>query len=150
MTGTFEIVSLNVSESKGTPKRPVGELVLVEDSGILGDAHAGPGKRQVSLLAAEDIEAFGASSRGAQPAVAPGDFAENITTRGVDLPSLPLGTRLSIGEAVLEVSQIGKECHSSCAIRERTGDCAMPRRGVFARVIVGGRISRESPCSYGL
>jgi MOSC domain-containing protein YiiM len=142
MTGTFEIVSLNVSESKGTPKRPVGELVLVAQSGALGDAHAGPGKRQVSLLAAEDFDpALGA---------APGDFAENITTRGVDLPSLPLGTRLSIGEAVLEVSQIGKECHSSCAIRERTGDCVMPRRGVFARVIVGGRIGRESPCSYGL
>ena len=146
MSGAFELVSLNVSEAKGTAKRPVLEFVLVEGRGVRGDAHEGPGDRQVSLLAAEDIEAFRAKGFEA----APGDFAENLTTRGVDLASLPLGTRLSIGGALLEISRIGKECHSACSIRERTGDCIMPRRGVFARVLVGGRIGRESPCRYGV
>jgi len=141
---SFEIVSLNLSEAKGVAKKPVSFLDLLEDSGAAGDAHAGPGDRQISLLGAEDIEAFAAKGLP----VKPGDFAENITTRGIDLPSLPLGTRIEIGCAVLEISKIGKECHAGCAIRRATGDCVMPRRGVFARVLVGGRIRREDSCRY--
>jgi cyclic pyranopterin phosphate synthase len=142
--GTFAIVSLNLSERKGTVKTPTGALDLVEGMGVAGDAHAGAGNRQVSLLAIEDIEA----SRPGALEAEPGAFAENITTRGVDLPSLPLGARLEIGDAVLEISQIGKECHGGCAIRKATGDCIMPRRGVFARVLVGGRVRREDSCRY--
>jgi MOSC domain-containing protein YiiM len=142
--GTFHIVSLNLSDRKGIPKSPVGFLDLVADRGAAGDAHEGPGERQISLLGIEDIEAFGA--RGFS--VGPGAFAENITTAGLDLPSLPLGARLEIGNAVLELTRIGKDCHEGCAIRRRTGDCVMPRRGVFARVITGGRIGLEDSCRY--
>jgi MOSC domain-containing protein YiiM len=142
----FDLVSLNVSKAKGTRKDPVSGIVLVAGSGVEGDAHAGPGDRQVSLLAWEDIEA----ARAPGLDLVPGSFAENITTRGVDLPALPLGTRLAIGEALLEVSRIGKECHEGCEIRRKTGDCVMPRRGIFARVVVGGRVSLEDPCSYRL
>lgn len=142
--GSFKLVSLNLSERKGTAKAPVDGLELVAGSGAAGDAHAGPGERQLSLLGIEDIEAFRA--RGFS--VGPGSFAENITTEGVDLPSLPLGTRIEMGPAVLELSRIGKECHEGCAIRREAGDCVMPRRGVFARVIVGGRIGLEDSCRY--
>jgi MOSC domain-containing protein YiiM len=145
-SGRFEIVSLNVSAVKGTRKDPVPQIVLVAGSGVEGDAHAGPGDRQVSLLAFEDIEA--AREEGAD--VVPGSFAENLTTRGVDLPSLPIGSRLEVGEALLEVSRIGKECHEGCEIRRKTGDCVMPRRGIFARVVVGGRIRLEDQCHYRL
>jgi len=144
--GDFSIVSLNSSDRKGTVKTPVGFLDLVAGLGAAGDAHAGPGKRQLSLLGAEDIEAFRA--RGIE--VGPGEFAENITTRGIDLPSLPLGTRIEIGNAILEISQIGKECHAGCAIRRLTGDCVMPRRGVFAYVVAGGRIGRADTGHYSL
>jgi cyclic pyranopterin phosphate synthase len=143
--GFFDIVSLNVSVKKGTPKEPVDEVVFVADLGIEGDAHAGAGGRQISLLAFEDIEA--ARRRGLD--LSPGAFAENITTRGVDLTALPVGTRIALGEAVLEVTQIGKECHEGCAIRKKSGDCVMPRRGVFARVVVGGRVRREDRGHYG-
>jgi MOSC domain-containing protein YiiM len=146
MTGSFEIVSLNISREKGTPKSPVPRIVLVAGRGIEGDAHAGPGERQVSLLADEDIDTM----RGKLADLSPGDFAENITTRGVDLASLPVGTRLRIGDAVLEISRIGKECHSGCAIRERTGDCVMPKRGVFAVVIEGGEITDEDSGCYDI
>ena len=146
MTKSFKILSLNISKEKGTPKTPVPRLVLVADSGIKGDAHAGPGNRQVSLLADEDIDTM----REKLDSLVPGDFAENITTRGIDLPSLPVGTRLYIGAAVLEISQIGKECHSGCAIREKTGDCVMPRRGVFAKVVEGGEITDEDTGSYDI
>ena len=146
MTKSFEILSLNISKEKGTPKTPVPRMVLIPDQGIEGDAHAGPGDRQVSLLADEDIDTM----REKLDSLVPGDFAENITTRGIDLPSLPVGTRLYIGGAVLEISQIGKECHSGCAIREKTGDCVMPRRGVFAKVIEGGEITDEDTGSYDI
>jgi MOSC domain-containing protein YiiM len=142
--GAFTIVSLNLSEKKGIAKKPTLSLILVEGMGAEGDAHAGPGDRQLSLLAAEDIEALQAKGLEAGP----GGFAENITTRGVDLPTLPLGTRIEIGSAVLEISQIGKDCHEGCEIRRRTGDCVMPRRGVFARVLAGGRICLEDRCRY--
>ena len=146
MTKNFEILSLNISKEKGTAKSPVPRLVLVTDHGIEGDAHAGPGARQVSLLADEDIDTM----RARLSTLVPGDFAENITTRGIDLASLPVGTRLMIGDVVLEISQIGKECHSGCAIREKTGDCVMPRRGVFARVVEGGEITDEDTGRYDI
>ncbi len=146
MKKSFEILSLNTSKEKGMAKSPAPRLMFVVDQGIEGDAHAGPGKRQVSLLADEDIDTM----RDRLSTLAPGDFAENITTRGIDLASLPLGTRLTIGEVVLEISQIGKECHSGCAIREKTGDCVMPRRGVFAVVVEGGEITGEDTGHYDI
>jgi len=153
--GEFEIVSLNVSKRTGTRKVPVESVILVKGSGIEGDAHAGVlEKRQVSFLGAEEIE--GASAQlagkcaltGALDRLSPGDFAENVTTRGLALHLLPLGTELRIGEAVLEVSQIGKECHAACEIRRLVGDCVMPRKGIFARVLKGGRINREDRGHY--
>jgi len=119
-------------------KRDVGRAQLVVDHGIKDDAHAGPGDRQVSLLALESIDKM----RAAGLDVGPGDFAENIATSGIDLPGLPIGSRLRIGGSVLlEITQIGKECHNKCAIYYQAGDCIMPKRGIFARVITGGEIS---------
>jgi MOSC domain-containing protein YiiM len=148
MKRRFRVLSLNVSERTGEQKKPVpgGSVTLGENHGIVGDAHAGDWHRQVSLLAAEDIDTM----RGRGIEIGFGDFAENITTQGVDLAALPVGTRLYLGEAVLEVTQIGKECHSHCAIYGAVGDCVMPRRGIFARVLKGGEVSRESDCSYDL
>ena len=146
MRRSFSILSINVSEKKGAQKKPIPEAVLLQSHGIEGDAHAGPWHRQVSLLANEDIETM----RGRGIEIGNGDFAENITTEGIDLASLPIGTRLHLGEVVLEVTQIGKECHHGCAIRRAVGDCVMPRQGIFTRVIRGGRISRESECYYDL
>jgi MOSC domain-containing protein YiiM len=132
----FEIVSVNISLKKGTTKKPVDAIYLVKDYGIRDDAHAGPWHRQVSLLAIEDIDFMRA--KGFE--VYPGDFAENITTRGIVLSELSIGTRLNIGEAILGVTQIGKECHKGCEIMKKTGDCIMPKRGIFAKVIYGGVI----------
>jgi MOSC domain-containing protein YiiM len=143
---SFEIVSVNVSAKVGEPKKPVGRIAVREGHGVLGDAHAGDWHRQVSLLAEEDID----SMRDVLAELAPGDFAENITTRGIDLVSLPIGTRVTIGDVELEVTQIGKECHNGCAIRRRTGDCVMPTRGVFARVVRGGEITDESTGHYDI
>lgn len=140
----FSILSLNVSEQKGEQKRPVDFLELQPEHGIVGDAHAGTWHRQVSLLAEEDI----ATIRGKGIDIAFGDFAENITTIGVDLSALPIGARLFLGEAELEVTQIGKKCHHGCAIFQTVGDCVMPRKGIFARVIRGGVIHRDSRCQY--
>lgn len=132
-----EVVSVNLSERKGVKKVPVAEACLREDYGLEGDAHAGPGIRQVSLLAIESIEKM----RNLGLDVSPGDFAENITTRHLDLTSLPEGTILEVGEkAVLEVTQIGKNCHTGCAIFQQVGHCVMPREGIFARVVRGGKI----------
>jgi MOSC domain-containing protein YiiM len=144
--GAFSILSINISERTGEQKAPVEKAVLRAGHGIEGDAHAGDWHRQVSLLADEDIQTM----RGRGIELAFGDFAENITTRGIDLAALPVGARLSIGPAVLEVTQIGKECHQGCAIFQAVGDCVMPRRGIFTRVITGGEISRESRCHYDL
>jgi MOSC domain-containing protein YiiM len=143
---SFRIVSLNISEKKGERKRPVASVVLRERHGIEGDAHAGDWHRQVSLLAREDIETMRA--RGAD--VVAGDFAENITTEGVELAALPVGTRMRLGDVEIEVTQIGKECHKGCAILQQVGDCIMPRRGIFAKVITGGAITCESPGSYDI
>lgn len=154
--GDFEIVSLNVSAKTGTRKKPVEAIVLIENAGIEGDAHAGIiEERQVSLLAVEEIEKASSQLRDGGCALAsgierlaPGDFAENITTRGIQLHLLPLGTTLQIGGTLLEVSKIGKECHASCEIRRLVGDCVMPRKGIFARVIKGGEVHREDSCHY--
>ncbi len=141
---SFKIVSLNISEKKGTVKRPVSSIEMKEDYGIVGDAHAGKGHRQVSLLALEDIEEM----RKIKPSIQIGDFAENITTSGIQLYTLPLGTRFTIGECVLELTQIGKTCHTGCEIFEKVGSCIMPKRGVFTKVIQGGIITKESSASY--
>jgi MOSC domain-containing protein YiiM len=141
----FEILSLNVSNEKGVPKRPVIRVLLVKDHGIEGDAHAGPGLRQVSLLASEDIAVM--VDKGAE--VSFGDFAENITTRGIELWSLPIGSRIKIGDTILEITQIGKQCHNGCAIMQKVGECIMPKRGVFACVVQGGEITNESSGTYG-
>lgn len=140
----FSILSLNISEKQGTQKRPVPEVRLVPEHGIEGDAHARNWHRQISLLAEEDIDTM----RGRGIDLDPGDFAENITTRGIDLSTLPLGTRLYVGDAVLEVTQIGKECHHDCSVYQQIGDCVMPRKGIFAKVIKGGTVSNESCCYY--
>ncbi len=143
---TFSIVSLNISVKKGTPKTPVEKIVLKENHGIVGDAHAGDWHRQVSLLAMEDVEWM----QEKMETIKPGDFAENITTRGIELASLPIGTKLTIGETELEVTQIGKECHSGCAIFQKVGDCIMPRRGIFTKVLHGGEITHESTGTYDI
>lgn len=131
-----QVVAVCVSQHKGERKTPVQVVELRENYGVAGDAHAGDWHRQVSLLAQESIEKM--QRRGLD--VNAGDFAENITTRGIDLPLLPVGTRLSLGKAVLEITQIGKECHSPCAIYHQAGDCVMPREGIFARVLHGGEV----------
>ncbi len=118
-------------------KANVPHAELRAGCGLLGDVHAGPGRRQVSLLSVDSI----ATMRRQVPDIAPGDFAENITTSGLDLPALRIGDRLAVGDsAQLEITQFGKACHGRCAIFERVGDCVMPREGVFAKVVVGGMI----------
>jgi MOSC domain-containing protein YiiM len=128
------IVSLNISLGKGTSKEPVAEVTLRPGHGIEGDAHAGPWHRQISLLAVENIHSQAAKGYDLHP----GSYAENITTEGLELASLPLGTRLIAGEVELEITQIGKKCHAKCAIHQQVGDCIMPREGIFARVLSGG------------
>lgn len=128
------VVAVCISEKKGTVKHPVPEIDLRVGHGIEGDAHAGDWHRQVSLLAAESIEPL--NRRCAH--IPAGAFAENILTEGIDLKSLPVGTKLRVGETVLSVTQIGKECHASCAIRKAIGDCVMPREGIFSIVQTGG------------
>lgn len=134
---TGKVVSVNTSLKKGEKKSSIPQCMLKEDHGIEGDAHAGMEIRQVSLLAMESIEKITAMGID----VGPGDFAENITTKGLILHELPLGTRFMVGEGILlELTQIGKVCHNRCAIFEAVGDCVMPREGIFARVIKGGEI----------
>lgn len=129
-----KVIAVNISLNKGERKTPVAEVTLRENHGIVGDAHAGDWHRQVSLLAMESI----AKMQALGLTVGEGDFAENITTEGVDLVSLPIGTRMTLGETLLEVTQIGKECHNRCAIFYQAGDCVMPKEGIFAKVITGG------------
>lgn len=132
-----KILSINISEKKGIPKERFQTAILVEDYGIENDAHAGKWHRQVSLLANESIEKM--RELGAEN-LEFGVFAENITTEGIELHKLPIGTKLKIGEALLEVTQIGKECHSHCGVYEKVGMCIMPIQGIFAKVIKGGSI----------
>ena len=134
-----EIVSINISDKKGVKKKGVDEALLVADHGLEKDAHAGDWHRQVSLLASESIDKM----RDKGLTLDAGDFAENITTRDMDLVSLPVGTRVRVGgEILLEISQIGKECHERCAIYYQAGDCVMPREGVFAKVLKGGLVKK--------
>lgn len=132
------IIAVCKSDKKGTKKKDVREGLLKENFGLVGDAHADCcTHRQVSLLAVESIDKM----RALGLELSPGDFAENLTTEGIDLVSLPVGTRMSVGEQViLEVTQIGKECHTRCAIYQQVGKCIMPEEGVFAKVIRGGPV----------
>ena len=135
------VVAVNISEKKKTPKINIHEGKLIEDFGFEGDAHAGKWHRQVSLLASESIEkAQGMRTDG----LCHGMFAENITTEGIELHTLPVGTKLKIGDsAVIEITQIGKECHDGCAIKELVGKCIMPREGVFGIVLTGGKVKEN-------
>jgi len=132
------VVSINVSDKKGVRKKPSGEAALKTDFGIEGDAHASSTwHRQVSLLALESIRKMQAMGLK----VGPGDFAENITTEGIDLPALPVGTKMTIGNGIeVEVSQIGKKCHTRCEIYNQAGDCIMPKEGIFVKVLKGGTV----------
>ncbi len=137
LRGRGKIKAISISKEKGTKKVNVPEAELRTDFGIEGDAHAGNTHRQVSLLGAESIDKM--IEKGAK--VAPGSFAENITTEGIDLLALKLGAKLKLGEDVeLQITQFGKKCHSRCEIFEQVGDCVMPREGVFAKVTSPGRL----------
>ena len=163
MNGT--VLSVNISSRRGVAKKPVDGVMLRDDYGIEGDAHAGTGERQVSLLAWESVEEqfelmeqkgvqcpkvneLTSRAGGPRPAsdvghaISPGDYAENLTTRGVDLRGVKPGDVIRVGADVrLEVTRIGKECHEQCAVYERLGDCVMPREGVFSKVLAGGRVA---------
>lgn len=140
VTAAGHVVAVCTSEKKGVRKKNAGRGRLIEGHGLEGDAHAGPWHRQVSLLALESVEKM----RAAGLNVGPGSFAENLTTVGLDLVVLPIGTRLGVGDGadgpLVEVTQIGKECHTHCAIYEQAGDCVMPREGIFVRVLKGGPV----------
>lgn len=131
-----EVIAVCLSEKKGIQKHEVPEIDLVFGHGITGDAHAGNWHRQVSLLADESVDKM----RALGWELAPGAFAENILTRGIELRTLPVGTVLEIGETELAVTQIGKECHNDCAIKQTTGKCVMPTEGIFAIVLRGGKV----------
>jgi len=140
---TGRIVAVCLSARRGETKTPRAEGgLLVKNSGLEGDAHAGPGDRQVSLLCTSSIEKIRPAIQAAGRDLAPGDFAENLTLDGFDFEAMPLGARLRFPSgAELEISKIGKECHHGCAIREIVGDCVMPREGVFGRVVQGGTVA---------
>lgn len=131
-----QVLAVCISEKKGTVKHPVPEIQLKIDHGIVGDAHAGNWHRQVSLLADESVELM----RQRFPDIPTGAFAENILTQGIALSKLPIGTKLRVGQVLLQVTQIGKECHADCAIRCQVGDCVMPREGIFTKVLEEGSI----------
>ncbi|MCJ7772922.1 MAG: MOSC domain-containing protein [Desulfobacterales bacterium] len=134
----MKIESISISAKKGTRKIQVASANLVPNHGVEGDAHAGPWHRQVSFLSSENIE----TSRNQGLDVTFGDYAENIATSGIDWKTIPVGTKVKLGEiAVVEITQIGKECHKKCAIYYQAGDCIMPREGVFGRVLEGGEIN---------
>lgn len=132
-----KVISVNISKDKGEKKHNIEKCMLIQDMGLKDDAHAGFMHRQVSLLARESIDKI--KNMGID--VVPGDFAENLTTEGIDLPSLPIGTKLLVGDGImLRVTQIGKECHARCAIFQQVGDCVMPREGIFAEVLTEGEV----------
>ena len=133
-----KVVSINISTKKGVVKVPVDKAELKVDHGIVGDAHAGNWHRQISMLAEESIQKMKDKGFGHLKF---GDFAENITTEGIEVYTLPVGTKLKIGECEVEVTQIGKKCHQGCAIRQTTGDCVMPREGIFVKVLKEGTIN---------
>ncbi len=133
------VTAVNISEKKGVRKREVDAVVLKCRHGIVGDAHAGDWHRQISMLADESVDKM---RRLGLPGLTAGAFAENINTRGIDLKSLPVGTRLRIGETLVEVTQIGKECHNDCAIKQATGQCVMPTEGIFVIVVEEGVVKK--------
>jgi len=137
MIMTGKVLAINISVAKGTPKDTIPEGNFIVDFGLEGDAHAGKWHRQVSLLANESVNKMRA--QGVE-GLCTGRFAENITTEGLELWSFKVGTRLKIGETIQEISQIGKECHNGCAIKQMVGECVMPKEGIFTRVIQGGII----------
>jgi MOSC domain-containing protein YiiM len=138
----MKIVAVSISQQKGVPKKNISRGLLIEDFGLDGDAHGGKWHRQLSLLAQESIKKM--QDLGLK--VHPGSFAENITTAGINLPELPIGTKLKLGpEAVVEVTQIGKVCHDRCAIYRLAGDCVMPREGIFVRILQGGTVKPGDP-----
>jgi len=132
-----KIVAISISKKKGTVKKNVENAKLIEDWGIEGDAHAGKWHRQISFLANESINKM---RMAGLPSLRAGAFAENITTEFINIPKLEIGTKVKLGEAELEITQIGKECHDKCAIYAQVGDCVMPREGIFARVLKSGDI----------
>jgi len=142
-----KIISINISDKKGVRKKPVKEAILKTDFGMEGDAHASSKwHRQVSLLALESIKKM--QDKGLK--VNPGDFAENITTEGIDLLKLPVGTKMIIGNNIeVEVSQIGKVCHTRCEIYNQAGDCVMPKEGIFVKVLKGGKIKEGDEIVVG-
>lgn len=138
-----KIFSINISVKKGTIKSAVNIARLIENFGMEGDAHGGPGDRQISILPIEKIQEQNECPKVKNKGVnlAPGDFAENITTEGIDTSLLKIGDRLTIGEEVeIEISKIGKECHKYCEIYKQVGNCIMPKQGIFARILKGGKI----------
>ena len=135
-TQVATVVAVCTSDKKGVRKKPVDVIELAVGTGVVGDAHAGAWHRQVSLLPDESVDEL----REVLPNLAPGDFAENILTRGLDLKSLPVGTIVAAGEALVAVTQIGKKCHNDCEIKRLTGKCAMPTEGIFAVVIRDGKV----------
>lgn len=133
-----KIVSIAVSKKKGTRKKVIDKVMVVENHGIENDAHAGDWHRQISFLSSESIEL--AKSEGLE--VTYGDFAENFATSGIEWTKVPVGTKVKLGPSVeIEITQIGKECHNKCAIYYQAGDCIMPKEGIFARVLSGGEVS---------
>lgn len=131
------VVAICTSVKKGTKKKEVKEIELVEDFGLKGDAHGGKWHRQVSLLAKEEIDSF--NKKGGK--VVYGDFGENLVTEGIDLASLSVGDKVIIGEALIEITQLGKKCHDKCEIFYSVGECIMPTKGIFGKVLKGGDIS---------
>jgi MOSC domain-containing protein YiiM len=136
-----KVIAVCRSANKGERKKNIGEGFLQTGQGLLEDAHGGDWHRMLSLLAMESIESMRAKGLD----VGPGDFAENITTEGIELATLPIGTRLKLGDSLVEVTQIGKECHHRCAIYYQAGDCVMPREGIFARIIASGKVAVGDP-----
>lgn len=130
-----KVISVNISDKKGVIKTPISEGMFVEEFGLKDDAHGGNWHRQVSLLANESINKM--ISKGVEGLV-PGKFAENITTEGIVLYELPVGTKLQIGDTIQEVTQIGKECHHGCEIKRQVGQCVMPKEGIFTKILKGG------------
>ncbi|MEG1641679.1 MAG: MOSC domain-containing protein [Synergistaceae bacterium] len=131
-----KIIAVCSAPQKGMIKKNIQEGTLIEGIGLEGDAHAGFMHRQISLIAYEDTETM----KKKLPTLGPGDFAENLTTEGIDLSTLKIGDRLKVGETLLEVSQIGKECHHDCEVYKKVGMCIMPQKGIFTKVITGGKV----------
>ncbi|MDL2310749.1 MOSC domain-containing protein [Peptostreptococcaceae bacterium OttesenSCG-928-C18] len=133
------VLDVNISKTKGVIKTPIDTGELKVNHGLVGDAHAGEWHRQISLLAVESIEKMKAMGL---PDLKDGDFAENITTKGLILHEIPVGTVFTMGSAVLEVTQIGKKCHNGCAIKQKVGNCIMPTEGIFAKVLKDGKVTK--------